>query len=85
MQKNSHGLKRFTYDHTLYHAKDNNVDRVFILATQVEDYLYTGTEKRMQAFKSFLKDTLKVRKIARSHVLLMGCDIQSHEEGSVTL
>lgn len=51
-----------------------------MLATQVDDYLYAGTEKRIKAFEQFLKDTFKVSKLACSNQELMGFVIARQDD-----
>lgn len=81
----SHGLKRSTYDHTLYYAHIANGNLEFMLATQVDEYLYTGTEERMKALEQFLKASFEVTKLARSNRALMGCVITRSDDGSIKM
>lgn len=80
-----HGLTRCKYDHTLYYAINDLGVLEFILAVQVDDYTYSGTPARMQAFEEFLRRTFEISKIARRSLSLMGCTITQDDDFSVTL
>lgn len=69
----------------MYYTDDKNGDLAFILATQMDEYLYTGSLERMQRIEHFLKDTFQVCSLSRLHLSLMECAISRHEDGSVTL
>lgn len=81
----THGLKRSKYDHTLYYSHDADGNLDFVLAVQVDDYLYGGTSTRMEAFEAFLEKTFEVSKLARNNLSVMGCDITQRDDHSITL
>lgn len=81
----THGLKRSKYEHTLHYPHGGNGKLEFILATQVDNYLYTATEKHILDFEQFLKDTFEVTKLCQSHLELMGCVISQHGDGSINI
>lgn len=80
-----HGLTRSRLDYTLYHMEDHNGRLDFVLAVQVDDYLYAGTSARMKAFEDFLHSTFDVGKFARRSLSLMGCEISQSADYSITL
>ncbi len=80
-----HGLTRSRLDYTLYHSCDDDGRLDFIRAVQVDDYLYAGTPKRMEAFEAFLKSTFDVSKFARRSLSLMGCNIEQSKDYSIVL
>lgn len=67
----------------LYYPHDGDKEIESLLATQVEDFLCTGIEKRMRAFEQFFKDTFEASRLARFHLEPMWCVIIRNEDGSI--
>lgn len=80
-----HGLKRSRYDYTLYQSTDERGKMDFLLAVQVDDYVYTGTDDRMKAFEAFLSSTFEVGTFARGSFSVMGCTITQKEDFSIVV
>lgn len=81
----SFGLTRSPFDYTLYYSADENGSLNFILAVQVDDYLYCGTLSRLDEFEKFLSERFDVGKFARHKLSLMGCEIWLDENYSIHL
>lgn len=70
-----HRLTRLKLDYTLYFSLDANQHLKFILAIQVDDYMYSGKEIDMKSFKAFFRSTFNVSKLARGSLEIMRCKI----------
>ena len=81
----SFGLTRSSYDYTLYYSTDSTGLLDFILAVQVDDYIYCGRPDRLNDFESFLSSRFDVGKFGRKKLSLMGCEILQDNDFSIHL
>ena len=51
----------------------------------MDDYLYAGTESRMNVFEEFLSSKFEIGKFARGNLSLMGCNISQSSYFSITV
>ena len=80
-----HHLLRSKYEHTLYYKKDANQSLSFLLATQVDNYIYTGIEKEIKSFEKFLQHRFKVGTLERCNFNVMGTEINQTPSRTITL
>lgn len=50
----------FSTAQTLYYRQDSAGSLIFVLNTQVDNYIYTGTEKELELFETFLQHRFDV-------------------------
>ena len=81
----SFGLVRSSLDYSLYFSKDASGSLDFVLAVQVDNYMYAGTRARIDAFESFLSSRFDVGTFERGTLSLMGCTITQDPDSSVHL
>lgn len=81
----SFGLKISSIYCTLYYSRDQSGSTEFVLAVQVDDYVYTGTTSRMHKFEDFLASTFDISKFARGTPTLMVCEFTQDDDFSVCL
>lgn len=79
------GLIHSRYDYKLYCYSDKNGDMDFLLAVQVYDYVYTGTDAKMAAFEIFLCATFEVGTFAHGFFSVMGFTIIQEEDFSIVV
>ena len=78
-------LTRSRYEHTLYYKQDASHSLTFLLVTQVDNYIYTGTENEISSFESFLQDHFKVGTLEKTNLNVMGTEITQSPSGTITL
>lgn len=78
-------MKRSKYEHKLYYSTDEQGNMDFMLAVQVDDYVYTDKDSRMAAFESFLSATFEVGTFDRRSFNVMGCTITQMKDFSITI
>lgn len=70
-------------DNTVYYFCGANQQLKFILALQVDYYMYTGTEAEMKSFEDLLGSIFDDSKFACGTLKLMGCRITRQDDGSI--
>lgn len=76
---------RSQYDYILYYSTDDNRKIDFLLVVQVDDYVYTGTEDRMNACQTFLSATFEIVTFGCGSFSVMGCTITQREYFSIVV
>eukprot|EP00171_Calliarthron_tuberculosum_P001417 IDg1417t1 len=79
------GLTKSKYEPTLYYRKNAEGDLAFVLATQVDNYVYAGVEVEVSDFERFLQAEFDVGELMRRDFYVMGCEIQQSTNGDITL
>lgn len=79
------GLQHSWLNNTFYYRRGEDGTLEFMLASQVDHYLYAGIPKHMKALKDFLEATFVVNKINRYKLSRMGCDIMRQHNGGIAL
>lgn len=80
-----HCLTRSKFEPTFYFKKSADNSLVFVLAVQVDNYLYTRTDVDISLFKTFLQDHFKIGSLERDSFPLLGCELTQHMDKSVTI
>ena len=57
----------------------------FFLAVQVDDYVYTSTENRLNEFEQFLSKSFDVGDFSRQSFTVMKAHLTQHRDHSITL
>lgn len=80
-----YGLTRSRYEHTLYYRKEESGSLSFVLATQVDNYIYAGTQDEVSKFEKFLQKRFEIGTLDRHNFTVMGCEIGQTPAGTITL
>lgn len=80
-----YGLSKSKYENTLYFKKSSEGNLVFLLVTQVDNYIYCGLEQEITEFESFLRAEFDVGELDRKEFTVMGCEIVQDETKTIAL
>lgn len=73
------------YEPTLCYHRDDHGKLDFILAVQVDNYLYSGTPKELTRFESFLQTHFKIGSLERTTFPVLGCELQQSHDHSIQI
>lgn len=57
----------------------------FMLVVQVDNYLYTGTDRELSLFETFLQGQFKIVSLECDSFPVLGCQLTQHEDKSITI
>lgn len=69
----------------MYFRKIDEGGLVFLLVTQVDNYVYTGTPSEITAYEKFLQKEFEVGELERGTFSIHGCEINQHEDFLVAI
>ena len=78
------GLTKSKFEPTLYYRK-NGSELVFLLVTQVDNYIYCGTNDEIKRFENFLQAEFDIGELKHKSFTLYGCEIHQSTDMSITL
>lgn len=77
-------LTRSCYEPKLYY-KLFDEKLAFILVTQVDNYIYSGSETEVSSFEKFLQSRFNVGTLDRNQFRVLGCELEQQVNGTVVL
>lgn len=81
----SYGLTRSKYEATLYYKNSSSGQLVFLLVTQVDNYIYGGQESEIYSFEKFLQQEFHIGELDRGTFAAMGAEIVQRVDHSIRL
>eukprot|EP00171_Calliarthron_tuberculosum_P023568 IDg23568t1 len=79
------GLTKSPLESTVYYWKNERENLIFMLVSQVDNYIYCGEQAEMCKFEVMLEGKFHVGERTRRKFTVYGCEISQHRDKSITV